>query len=166
MALSHLSGTMPKNHVIENNVFEHTKQWNGQDAPYSMMVAGHVTTILTWEPRRGRVMLAKPITRVKESEPLWRNMLNTYHRFQTDEVAGAKVRASYRDAVVETVSDDEGHFQVRLQPRELGQHTALPQNAYRWRVAMARVREAGWLLANLDVIVICHRPKIGAAGMR
>ena len=41
--LTHYLGTDPKNVVIENNVFEHTKQWNGQDAPYSMMVAGHIT---------------------------------------------------------------------------------------------------------------------------
>ena len=72
---------------------------------------------------RGRVMVEKPITRAAEAESLWRNLLNTYHRFQTDEVAGAKVRVSYRDAVVETVSDGEGHFQVRLQPRQLAAHT-------------------------------------------
>ena len=71
---------------------------------------------------RGRVLLERPITRAREAESLWRNLLNTYHRFQSDELAGAKVRASYRDAVVETVSDDEGHFQVRLAPKELAQH--------------------------------------------
>lgn len=72
---------------------------------------------------KGRVLVAKAITRATESEPLWRSLLNTYRRFQTDEVAGAKVRATYRDAVVETVSNEEGHFQVRLEPRELARHT-------------------------------------------
>ena len=72
---------------------------------------------------RGRVLVERPVTRAREAESLWRNLVNTYHRFQTDEVAGAKVRASYRDAVVESVSDDEGHFQIRLQPRELASHT-------------------------------------------
>ena len=41
-----------------------------------------------------------------------------------------------------------------LRSRELGEHTGLPQNAYRWRVAMARIREAqgdaGGALALLD----------------
>lgn len=78
---------------------------------------------------RGRVLIERPVTRAREAESLWRNLLNTYHRFQSDEVAGAKVRASYRDAVVETVSDDEGHFQVRLQPRELAEHTLWHQAA-------------------------------------
>ena len=29
------------------------------------------------------------------------------------------------------------------------------------RDAFARVRDAGWSLGNLDIVVICHRPKIG-----
>lgn len=65
---------------------------------------------------RGRVLLEKQITRATEGEPIWQNVLNAYRRFQSDEVAGAKVRAAYRDSVVEAVSDEEGHFTVRLQP--------------------------------------------------
>lgn len=73
---------------------------------------------------RGRVLLAKSITRVRESEPLWRNLLNTYRRFASAEVSGARVVATHRDSVVETISDDEGFFQVRLQP-QLDEATAL-----------------------------------------
>ena len=65
---------------------------------------------------RGRVLVDKRITRATAAEPLWRNMLNTYRRFQTDELAGARVVASYRDSVVESVTDDEGHFSIRLAP--------------------------------------------------
>jgi phosphatidate phosphatase APP1 len=65
---------------------------------------------------RGRVLVEKRITRVNAAEPLWRNVLNTYRRFQSDEVASARVVASFRDAVVESVSDDEGYFLIRLQP--------------------------------------------------
>ena len=78
---------------------------------------------------RGRVLLEKSVTRAREAESVWRNLVNTYHRFASDEVAGAKVRGSYRDAVVETVSDDEGHFQIRLQPAEMAQHTLWHQVA-------------------------------------
>src|ERR671912_354788 len=40
-----------------------------------------------------------------------------------------------------------------LRARELGEHTWLPQNPYRWRVAMARVREAeGDLDGALDLL--------------
>lgn len=65
---------------------------------------------------RGRVLIDKRITRASAAEPLWRNVLNTYRRFQSDEVANARVVASYRDAVVESVTDDEGYFRIRLQP--------------------------------------------------
>lgn len=65
---------------------------------------------------RGRILVEKAVTRARAAEPVWRNVLNSYRRFQSDEVPGVTVRATYRDAVVETVTDYEGHFQVRLQP--------------------------------------------------
>ena len=65
---------------------------------------------------RGRVLVDKRITRASAAEPLWRNLLNTYRRFASEELAGARVVASYRDSVVESVSDDEGYFNIRLQP--------------------------------------------------
>jgi phosphatidate phosphatase APP1 len=66
---------------------------------------------------RGRVLVDKRITRATAAEPLWRNVLNTYRRFQSDEVANVRVVAAYRDAVIETVSDEEGHFLVRVERR-------------------------------------------------
>ena len=40
-----------------------------------------------------------------------------------------------------------------LRSQELGEHTGLPQNRYRWRVAMARVRQAeGDLGGALDLL--------------
>lgn len=75
---------------------------------------------------RGRVLMQKRVTRAREAEPVWRNVLNAYRRFQSDEVEGAQVRATYRDAVMETVTDEEGHFQVRLEST-LVDHTTLWQ---------------------------------------
>ena len=43
--LTHYMGNEPKNVLIENNMFETTKQSNGQDAPYSMMVADYMTRL-------------------------------------------------------------------------------------------------------------------------
>jgi LuxR family maltose regulon positive regulatory protein len=43
--------------------------------------------------------------------------------------------------------------QLLLRSQELGEHTGLPQNRYRWRMAMARVREAeGDLRGALDLL--------------
>ena len=71
---------------------------------------------------RGRLLRDKQITRATEAEALWRNLINTWRRFESDEIVNARVVVSYRDAVVETVTNEEGHFQVRLEPRELAEH--------------------------------------------
>ena len=43
--------------------------------------------------------------------------------------------------------------QCLLRSKEQGEHTGLPQNRYRWRVAMARIREAeGDLNGALDLL--------------
>jgi phosphatidate phosphatase APP1 len=65
---------------------------------------------------RGRVLFEKAITRVAGAEPLWRNVLNTYRRFRSDEVAGARVRATYDAASIEGVTNEEGHFDLRFAP--------------------------------------------------
>ena len=46
--------------------------------------------------------------------------------------------------------------------QELGEHAGLPQNRYRWRVAMARVREAqGDLDGALELLDEAERLYIG-----
>ena len=68
---------------------------------------------------RGRVVIGRKITRATEAESLWRNALNAYRRFESDELPNVRLRASYRDALVETVTNEEGYFQVRLEPQEI-----------------------------------------------
>jgi len=50
-------------------------------------------------------------------------------------------------------NDLDAATQHLLRSKELGEHTGLPQNRYRWRVAMARIREVkGNLDAALDLL--------------
>ena len=52
--------------------------------------------------------------------------------------------------------------QQLLRSQELGEHTGLPQNRYRWRVAMARIREAeGDLDGALDLLNEAERLYMG-----
>lgn len=90
---------------------------------------------------RGRVLIDKRVTRAASAESLWRNALNTYRRFHSDEVAGARVVASYRDAVVESVTDDEGFFQIRLQSAGVDART--------WRAVTLH-------LPDFDVTAVAH----------
>ena len=49
-----------------------------------------------------------------------------------------------------------------LRSQELGEHTGLPQNRYRWRVAMARIRQAeGDLAGALDLLNEAERLYVG-----
>jgi phosphatidate phosphatase APP1 len=82
-------------------------------SPYRGFGRGHELFL------RGRLLAEKPITRARERETVWRNLLNAYRRFQSDELPGVAVRTRYRDAWMETVTDDEGYFQVRLEPKEI-----------------------------------------------
>jgi LuxR family transcriptional regulator, maltose regulon positive regulatory protein len=55
--------------------------------------------------------------------------------------------------IVRERDDLHAATQLLLRSQELGEHTGLPQNRYRWRVAMARVREAeGDLRGALDLL--------------
>ena len=63
---------------------------------------------------RGRVLLEKPITRATAAEPVWRNVVNTWRRFLSEEIAGVRVVAAYRGATAEAVIDHEGYFRIVL----------------------------------------------------
>ncbi len=53
-------------------------------------------------------------------------------------------------------------MQQLLRSQDLGEHTGLPQNRYRWRVAMARIREAeGDLGGALDLLNEAERLYVG-----
>jgi phosphatidate phosphatase APP1 len=68
---------------------------------------------------RGRVLRDRIITRARSAEPVWRSLLNAYRRFESDEIPGAHVRVSMADATLDTITNDEGFFEARLQPHAL-----------------------------------------------
>jgi phosphatidate phosphatase APP1 len=67
---------------------------------------------------RGRVLEEAGITRAGRDDAVWKNVLNMTRRFASDEVAGARVRASFEGLQVETTADVEGYFEVRFQLAE------------------------------------------------
>ena len=67
---------------------------------------------------RGRVLEEAGITRAGQDDAVWKNILNMARRFASDEVAGARVRASFEGLQVETTADAEGFFEVRFQLAE------------------------------------------------
>jgi phosphatidate phosphatase APP1 len=67
---------------------------------------------------KGRVLEETGITRSGQNDTVLENLRNMARRFASDEVAGAQVRASYGGIQVEAVADEEGFFDVRLEPPE------------------------------------------------
>ncbi|WP_147373848.1 App1 family protein [Massilia cavernae] len=65
---------------------------------------------------KGRV-LDEPGFREQTSEDSrWRNMLALYQRLDSDEVEGARVRATFQGQSVDTVTDSGGYFSFELTP--------------------------------------------------
>jgi phosphatidate phosphatase APP1 len=62
----------------------------------------------------GRVLEDEGFRPTKESERRWRNLAAFLKRLESDEIPGARLRATYRDLSVETISDGEGYFRVEL----------------------------------------------------
>jgi len=65
---------------------------------------------------KGRVLEDEGISPSADNDSVWRNLLNTFRRMDSDEVPGARLRARFQDAVEEVVADDEGFFEVWLEP--------------------------------------------------
>lgn len=67
---------------------------------------------------RGRVREQKGVEGTTEETSVWRNISNTIHRLESDEIPGARVRASLGGRTWETTSDGEGYFVLDVEPPE------------------------------------------------
>ncbi|MEO6227819.1 MAG: phosphatase domain-containing protein [Thermomonas sp.] len=63
---------------------------------------------------RGRVLASAPLGGPLHDDTWWDNLLNTYRRFDADDVPGVGLRVRYRDATAETVTDSEGYYKISL----------------------------------------------------
>jgi len=64
----------------------------------------------------GRVLADRPRGGPQEDDGWWDNLLETYRRFESDEVPGARLTVRFRDAAAETATDHEGYYRVALRP--------------------------------------------------
>jgi phosphatidate phosphatase APP1 len=67
---------------------------------------------------KGRVLEETGITHPGPDDALWLNLLNMIRRFASDEIAGARVLASFGELQAETTADEEGFFEVRFRLAE------------------------------------------------
>lgn len=63
---------------------------------------------------RGRVLRDPPLPPSGESATVWENLLETYRRFESDEVPRARLRVTFGRSSAEVVTDDEGYYRCAL----------------------------------------------------
>jgi phosphatidate phosphatase APP1 len=98
---------------------------------------------------KGRVLREPRIPASVAGDPLWRNLLGAWRRFESDEVPGARVRATAAGASVEVEADEEGFFSAWLEPREPlpeGARSVQVELELLARAAAAPVRATGEVL--------------------
>ena len=63
---------------------------------------------------KGRVLESEGLTPAGEGDTVWDNLRNTWRRFESDEIRGARVRVTFGEVVTEAVTDEEGFFELWL----------------------------------------------------
>jgi hypothetical protein len=78
----------------------------------------------------GRVLENEKFAPASSADCTWRNVIDMYKRFETDEVPGARIRARFQGSESETTTDDEGYFHFDMQ--RSGHWTQISGNRLNW----------------------------------
>ena len=65
---------------------------------------------------KGRVLENKGINSATDRDTVFHNLVNMYHRFQSDEIPGAILKVKFQDQEHTVITDDEGYFMLNLAP--------------------------------------------------
>jgi phosphatidate phosphatase APP1 len=65
---------------------------------------------------RGRVLHEAGFRTQAREDSRWSNLVALYHRLESDEIAGARVRARFQGIEYETVTDNGGYFAFEIAP--------------------------------------------------
>lgn len=64
---------------------------------------------------KGRVLEDNGIRPVKDTDSIWRNMVNMYRRFESDEIPQARLMAIFQGNTQEIVADEEGFYEAAIE---------------------------------------------------
>ena len=101
----------------------------------------------------GRVLSTAPEQQAGIDDSWWDNLLDTWRRFESDEVPHAPLQLRFRDAQLQTRSDHEGYWQATLEP-------TMPAGDALWDNATASLPD-GTLLTPQPILQIGPRARIG-----
>lgn len=63
---------------------------------------------------KGRVLKDKGLRTATDKDTIWNNLLAMYKRFESDEVAGARLKVSFQNTPYFVTTDHEGYFKLDL----------------------------------------------------
>ena len=97
----------------------------------------------------GRVLASNPRGGPLDDDGWWDNLVNTWRRWESDEVPGAQVQLSFRGQEQQVVADEEGYYRASF-PAPENEHDSLL-----WMTVEARTAAKGHavVVANHDVVV-------------
>src|SRR5688572_7550930 len=101
----------------------------------------------------GRVLAEPPLGGPGEKDGWWDNLLNTYRRFESDEVPGVEVVAQYRGRQGRAVTDHEGYYRISM---ELEGHDADTL----WEYASVTLAD-GTLATSQPVMRVSPQARVG-----
>lgn len=101
----------------------------------------------------GRVLASKPVAGPKDDAGWWDNLLDTYRRFESDEVPGIELLAQFRGAQATTVTDAEGYYRVRID-------SDTPASPELWENATIALAD-GTLLTPQPVLQVAPDVRVG-----
>ncbi len=89
--------------------------WRRFDKRFGRGLPRHIAAYRGYADHRGvelfgRVLAEKPQGGPREEDGWWDNLLNTYRRFESDEVPGIGLKVRFRDAELAVTSDHEGYY--------------------------------------------------------
>ena len=67
---------------------------------------------------KGRILEDKNISTATDRDTILDNLINMYHRFQSDEVPGAELLVKFQNQEYTIITDDEGYFMLNLAPEK------------------------------------------------
>ena len=67
---------------------------------------------------KGRILEDKNISTATDKDTILDNLINMYHRFQSDEVPGAELLVKFQNQEYTIITDDEGYFILNLAPEK------------------------------------------------
>ncbi len=65
---------------------------------------------------KGRVLENKGINAATDRDTVFHNLVNMYHRFQSDEIPGATLKVNFHGQEHAVITDKEGYFKLNLVP--------------------------------------------------